>query len=331
MNWKFWLSFLISGIFLYLAFRKVDWAELVEALKHANYLYLLYAMLITLLGLWVRSVRWYFFMKPIQKIGLHSLFSATMIGFMVNNLFPARLGEFMRAYAIGRKENLSKSASFATIVLERIFDGISILLFVFVALIWGHFPLPSWMQQAVYFATGFYFLSLIFLIFLILQTERAIRLSEWVTHPLPTKWQQRILSLLRMFVLGLQMLNNKRDILISCVLSAFVFIIPVFAVYLLLLSFGVNLPFAVSVFLLGMISIGVMIPSAPGYVGTFQLLSVACLGIFGVSKSVALSFSLVFHVSQYLPVTLVGLIYLFSEGLSLSQIGSSSGALEAAE
>lgn len=129
MKWKLWLGIGISVLFLFLAFRKVNLHELKKALESANYIYLIPAILLTILSLWIRAFRWQYILQPVREIRVSSLFSATMIGFMANNLLPVRLGEFVRAYTIGEKERISKSSSLATIVVERIFDGITILSF----------------------------------------------------------------------------------------------------------------------------------------------------------------------------------------------------------
>ena len=134
MKKKFIIGLLVSLVFLYLAFRKVDFSELWSALKGANYWYILPNIVLVILSMWMRAYRWKFMIHPIKKVGLGRLFSTVMIGFMANNVLPARLGEFVRAYSLGAKENISKSATFATIVIERIFDGFAILFILWLSL-----------------------------------------------------------------------------------------------------------------------------------------------------------------------------------------------------
>ena len=153
MNWKLFFSVLISTLFLILAFNRVNLYELKDTLETANYIYLIPAVLLTILSLWIRAVRWGYLLQPVKKININSLFSATAIGLMANNLLPARLGEFVRAYVIGKKELISKSASFATIVVERIFDGLTILLFFNVVAIFYAESMPTWLRNSAYFAS----------------------------------------------------------------------------------------------------------------------------------------------------------------------------------
>jgi len=328
LNWKFWLGIVIGALFLFLAFRGIEFQELKNALRQANYFLLIPASLMTVLSVWVRAYRWHYILQPVQKIRMNSLFSATMIGLMANNIFPARLGEFVRAYVIGEKESISKSASFATIILERILDGITVLLFLSVVLIFYSFSLPDWMSNAAYIASGFYLFALAFLILLKVKTEKVLHFVRFVSKPLPHKIGDGFIHLLNSFITGLQILHNMRNIIMASILSLFVWLPIGFIIHLLLNSFGIHLPIYASFFLLVILCIGVMIPSAPGFVGTIQFVCVAVLAMFGVIKSQALSFSFLFHATQFIPVTLLGLIFFFAEGFTFSQIGRSSRVLQ---
>lgn len=328
MNWKLWVGTIIGGLFLYLAVRGIDLQELGEALKNANYLYLIPGAFLTLLSVWIRAYRWHYLVHPIRPIGMRSLFSATAIGLMANNLLPARLGEFVRAYVIGEKENISKSASFATIVLERIFDGITILLFLSIVLIAYSFSLPDWMRNAAYMASSIYVIALAFLILLKTRTKTAVNIVTWFLKPLPKKIREGILTLLDSFITGLQILHDTKNIIIASILSLAIWTPIGFIIYVLMGSFGIHLPIQVSFLLLVMLCLAVMIPSAPGFVGTIQFVFVAGLAIFDIPKSQALSFSFLFHATQFIPVTALGLIYLFVDGFSLTQLGKSSKEMQ---
>jgi len=212
LNWKLWLGIVISAIFLLLALRKVDFHELGNALQSAEYIYLLPASFLSILSLWIRAYRWHYLLEHIRPIKMSSLFSATMIGFMANNLFPARFGEFVRAWAIGEKEGIRKSASFATIVLERILDGITVLLFLAIIVIFWRFPFPNWLKNAAYGSLGIYFFALLFLIVLKGQTERSIKLAQSVSRPLPDKVKSRFLRIMESFIEGLGILHSMKDI-----------------------------------------------------------------------------------------------------------------------
>ncbi len=324
MKWKFFVGVAISVVLFFLAVRNVKLDELVGALKNIKYHYLGVAVFMTLLSLFIRSIRWHYLIRPIKSIKIVNLFSVTMIGFMTNNLFPVRLGEFARAYLIGEKENISKSASFATVVLDRVFDGLVILLFLALIVLLFPFSFPEWLKSASYIGLVIYIFTLIFLILLKIKTSMVTSFVSLLLRPFPDKIGNRITNLMTSFVTGLKILHDRRNILISILLSVALWIPVILSIYFLLMSFDIILPFYASVVLMIIICLGMMIPSAPGYIGTVHFACVAGLALFGVPKTIALSFSIVFHASQFIPITAVGLVCFLIEGFSFSQIDRSS-------
>src|SRR5689334_15340549 len=128
-NWKFWLGLVIGLVFLYLAFRGQNFKEIGESLSQANYWWLIPGLISYFAGVGVRAVRWHYLLGPIQKVSARRLFPVVVIGYMANNVLPVRMGEVVRAYVLDRREGVRKTASLATIVVERIMDGITMLLF----------------------------------------------------------------------------------------------------------------------------------------------------------------------------------------------------------
>ncbi len=320
MKWKTYIGIIISAIFLYFAFRKINPQELKLAFQNANYAYLIVVFFLAFLSLWVRSLRWRYLLQPIKEIRLRSLFSATAIGFMANNVLPARLGEFVRAYVIGEKEQISKSSSFATIVVERIFDGATVLFFLVMILVFYSFSSPGWLRNAAITSLALYVVTSLFLILLKVKTEVAMNIAAYILRPFPRKIELLFMRTLHSFVDGLRILHNTKNIIISAILSLFVWLPNVMIIYFLLVSFGLKLPIYASFLLLVIIGIGIMIPSAPGFVGTIQYCCIVGLALFSVPKSQALSFSIVYHVGIFIPVTAIGLSYLLVEGLSIAKI-----------
>ncbi|HTP13661.1 MAG TPA: lysylphosphatidylglycerol synthase transmembrane domain-containing protein, partial [Bacteroidota bacterium] len=122
------VSFALAGFFLYLAFRGTDFGELWASLKSANYIWIVLLVPISLLSHWVRAIRWAYLLKPIKKVtSQRNLFSAVMIGYMVNNALP-RVGELVRPYVLGNLEGVSKTSVLGTVVIERILDFLSFYL-----------------------------------------------------------------------------------------------------------------------------------------------------------------------------------------------------------
>ena len=331
LDWKFWIGILLSGLFLFLAVRKVDVHGLMDILIHVRYLYLIPVVLLVIFSLWMRAVRWRFLLEPVKKVSMRSMFSATAIGFMANNIFPARLGEFVKAYAIDRKENVGKSASFATIVVERIFDGMTVLFFLCLVLIMWRVQLPGWISKITYGAITIYLLVLIVLVVLKVQTHRTLKLIQWIIRPFSEKLRHRIYQIFSSFVRGLDILHNSKNIFISIFLSLLVWLPHAVLIHLQLMAFDIHLSFYASLLLMVIICFGVMIPSAPGYLGTIQFLCVAGLAMFQIPREDALSFSILYHATQYIPITVIGLVYFFIEGFSFSQIKETSQTFDNSE
>ncbi len=285
----------------------------------ANYWYILPSVAVTFVCMWLRAVRWQLLFAPIKKISVHSLFSAVMIGFMANNLLPARLGEFVRAYVIARHEKVAKTASFGTIVVERVFDGLVLISF----LVFGFFTtteLPGWIVYSGYVFGSIYAVTLCFLFMLVAKPELALAILDYVLHFAPDKTAERARALIQSFMAGLESLRSVFRILSVAFMSFLLWSIFALSIHYALLAFNLELPYMGSLLLMSILGFGVTIPSSPGFVGTFQASCVVGLALFSVSQSDALSFSIVFHASQYVPVTIVGLIYLWTDHLSLRDI-----------
>ena len=243
-----------------------------------------------------------------------------MIGFMGNNILPARIGEFLRAYTIGRKENLSKSLSFATIVVERIFDGFTLLAFLSVILVF--FPFPAWLKSAGISAFVFYLLIIAFFVLLKRYKENMLKFLNFILSPIPKRLSHKTNELLMSFIAGFDVLKSKKQIGLILFYSFSIWTIYAVLTLLVFMSFNFNLPVYAPFLLLVILTFGVMIPSSPGFIGTYQFFCVTGLAFWGVKESDALGFSLVYHASQYVPVTSLGLFYLWKENLSLREIRS---------
>ncbi|MFO7915938.1 MAG: lysylphosphatidylglycerol synthase transmembrane domain-containing protein [Candidatus Krumholzibacteriales bacterium] len=323
-NWKLVLGLAVSALFLYLAFRKADFDEMIISLKDADYRYVIPAVALSLLSLVFRAVRWKYLFRPIKKIGFMNLLSAASIGYMANSVMPARLGEFVRAYAIGRKENISKSSSFATIVVARIYDGITILLFLFVTLYRFPFSFPPWFRNVILAAVAFYLLAIAFIVLLRWRRDKAFAIAAAITGFLPEKLQQTLMKALNSFVIGLDVLRSARDAIAAGFYSILVWLPNAAIIFVLARSFDIALPFSGAMLILVIVTLGIMIPSAPAFVGTVQYCCVLGLGFFGVSRSLALSFSVIYHLCTFLPITIAGFIFLLIEGYSFMELKKSA-------
>jgi uncharacterized protein (TIRG00374 family) len=286
-------------------------------MRQADYLYVIPSAAAVILSLFIRALRWKLLLGPIKAIPIKSLFAATMIGAMGNNVLPARLGEVVRADAIGRKENMSRSASFATIVVERMMDLFTVLMFLGVVIS----SVPSKEIK-----TGGYTMLLVslaalaFLLFLRAKTSSALKVLRFFSRPLPEKLRARIENMTMSFVEGLGILTKGRHMPAIVLLSVLIWLSLTSSVVFMFMAFGLDLPLHAAVVVLVTTAFGVMIPAAPGFVGTYHVSCQLGLAIYGVDRASALGYSIVLHATQWVPVTALGLAFFVAANLSFKDI-----------
>jgi uncharacterized protein (TIRG00374 family) len=297
-----------------------------QALQQANYLWLFPAVGFMFISLWLRAIRWGYFMEPIKPgIGLHKLFAAMMIGYFGNNVFPLRAGEVLRAYAIGKSAGVSRMASFATIFVERLIDVFSLLLLIGFSIFFHEYP--AWIEKgsiAIFAGTA---LVTAFMIALMLHTKGTLRLTSRLTRPFPEKLQQFVNKLLCSFLDGFAIFKKSERFWTIIWQSVVMWLLYAAVNYAVLEAFSLNeqLPIGASFVILVIVNISILIPAAPGYVGTFHLAAQQGVMLFGISKSAALSFALILHIANFIPITLVGFIYFYREQLSLREAVAAEG------
>jgi len=318
MKRKLAIGILISLAFLYLASRGFAWSDFTAALRRTRYLWLVPGVVFTMLGHFSRSVRWKYMLSPIKDCHVSRLWSATAIAFMVNNLLPARLGEFVRAYAIGRSERVSKSAAFATIVYERVVD-----VFVLILLLWFctmRISGPAWLARSAEVLVVFNVALFVLLVAMVRGRNRFRSLIARVVRPLPAATQQRIHDSSAAFIDGLGVVRRPSASVPILALSVAVWGFALLGVWCSVQALALDLPVMATVIILVLVSLGSMIPSAPAFVGTMQYACVVALSVYAVPRSEALAFSAVYHATQFLPITAAGLYYAWKAHLSMSEL-----------
>lgn len=320
-RWHTWLGFVISAIFLYFALRGVEFGEVWQVLKTAQFWWLIPGLIIYFIGVLIRTWRWQYLLKPLKKINLRVLFPIINIGYMGNNVYPARAGELLRAIVLKRHEDVSISASLATIVVERIFDAIVIM--GFVVLNFGQLAsiqikgdLSRVIQNlAIWGGIIFLILLLIFILIAILPTQ-AKKILGWVTSKfVPGKWRKSFLGIGEKFLDGLSSLRSPRDILFMLVSTIFIWTCETVLYWSVMKTLGLSLNFMILMLINGVINLVLLIPAAPGGLGTFDAACKAMLEAYGVNSEIALGFTLVLRIVLWLPITVLGAIFFIREGL----------------
>ncbi|MGD0844878.1 MAG: lysylphosphatidylglycerol synthase transmembrane domain-containing protein [Geobacteraceae bacterium] len=332
-NKKLWIGLGISLFFLFLLFRKIDFHKLLAAFREMDYRYLWPALLFTFVSYFFRAVRWYFLLLPIKKTRLKNLFPATMIGYMANNILPARLGEFVRAYVLGEKEGIAISAVFASLVIDRLFDGFTVLLI----LLFTFFTvkLPPGMESVQhglvvggYITLTIYFVVVAFLFILKKRTLQTINLIGRLLKPFPARVSGKVIPLLGSFIEGVRISSRPAELFALLLSSLVIWAFAIWPVDLMLRSFGIILPITASMFIMVFLVFAVMVPASPGYVGTYHAACVYGLMAFNIQKEKALSIALIIHGINFFPVIILGLYYLWQDNVSLAEMRKKSAGEE---
>ena len=311
----------VSALFIIYALRGLDLVHVWQGIQSANYWWLIPGVLAYFVGVWFRTWRWHYLLRPIKPISLSTMWPIVVIGYMGNNVYPFRAGELLRAYLLRRREEVSMSASIATILVERIFDGLVMLLFVFIALpvVPG---LPDWLRQTVILASIAFIGALVVFMIMAANLQLSRRLYRWVIYkfaPLPL--QEKALSLADRFMEGLSSLTSFKDILMVFFTSVIIWLLETVKYWFVMFVFDFSVSFFALMLMNGVVNLATTLPSAPGYIGTFDGPGIEVLKVFGVAPEVAAAYTLVLHAALWLPITALGVYYMVMESLSWKDFG----------
>jgi uncharacterized protein (TIRG00374 family) len=307
----------VSALLLFLAARNVRLGEILPLLRQANFFYLALAGLCAVVAVWLRAWRWRYLIPDSARMRTANLFSATMIGFMGNNLLPLRIGDLARAYLAAKKEKVAASAMLATVVIERLLDVFAILTMLSVTFF--HMPLPRWIANGFLLMLA---LGALAWIALLSMNRLSAVIGGWISRFIPERLQGRVQDFIQAFFAGLAAMRSKKNLTIATLLSIPIWTTYALGTYAALQACAIDAPFSASWVVLAFVGIGVSLPSAPGFVGTFQFFTVAALALFSVDQQTAFGFSLLHHLAQYIPVTLFGWILLIKEQMSLGDLAA---------
>jgi hypothetical protein len=319
-RWMFWLGLVISAVFLYLAFREINYKDLWAALGAIRLWWLIPGLAIYFVGVLVRAWRWQYLLKPLKPISLTTLFPIINIGYMGNNVVPLRMGEVLRAVVLKRREDVSISGSLATIVVERIFDAVVIVGFVLLNL--GQLTarsgegglaqlgsLATWAVVIFLAGLGVFILTAMF-------PKLALKVIHRVIGAiLPKRWQEAAANIADRFLDGLMSLRSPKDAFMILFTSVLIWLLETGLYWSVDQALGLGLTFGQLMLLNGAVNLVLLIPAAPGGLGTFDAAVRAMLEAYGIAAESALGYALVLRIALWVPITVVGAIYFIREGL----------------
>jgi hypothetical protein len=294
---------LIGAVFIWLAFRGTDFNALGSSFRSADYLYLIPAVFLSLMVQLVRSYRWGVILEPLKKIDQWSLFSATSVGFMAISLLPVRMGEFVRPYLISRKSDLRLGATLATIVVERVFDMLTLMIML-LFVVWSSskklIVLPPWISRSAYIILGVTIPVFLMLIFVAIKRDVSAKVID------------RIIKLVHSFLDGLQILPDWRKSSYLALLSLITWFLIGLINYSLFKSFTsmAHLSLAAAYTVLLITALGITLPTAPGFVGNYHFFCMLGLALFGIAKADALTYAILIHGLQFVLIIILGLVFI---------------------
>lgn len=310
----------ISAVALYLAMPpREEWGNVAAAFARVRYAYLVPIALMSAYSVVVRCQRWQLLLRPVGTIPFMPLFSATSIGFLCNMVLPLRVGEVIRPVLLANRTHVPVSSVFASVLLERLLDMLTILLML--GLVMCLVPVSSTIRQS---GIAFLVLAVIAVAMVVALQRRnptALGLVRWVLARMPAKVRDRADAALHSFIEGLQGIGEGAVLLRIVGYSIFVWTVIGSTFGLGLLACNLEVPFVTGALALVTIVAGaVSAPSAPGFIGTFQAGCVVALGLFGISRADAIPYAFVVWGAQWLTQIVLGVVFLLRENISFGDV-----------
>ena len=288
-------GWIISVALFYFLLRNIDLSTLVSQLERIQVLPLICALLINLLVVVAKSARW-FWLTPIeQRATFKQTNEATFIGMTGNNLLPARAGDILKVFLLNRCSDLSKLGLLSIVGLEKLFDISTIIAFAIYIIVSA--ATPAWVGMGLKTLIIIFLCCVAAIIFLITTAKKDF---------LPKKIQSVFTNLAS----GLESLKNWRQVSFVFLFSFLISFLQIMTLILCQKAFGLSLPIMTPMLVFLAINVAIIIPSAPSNLGPFEFAAVLAYAAFGINKEYALNVSLVYHVIQVIPVTLIGLFFI---------------------
>ena len=324
LNWKSALGIVLSAALLVWTLKDESPSEIWAVLAQSNLLLLCLAAAMATTIFPLRAIRWRIILEPTAKLPIGPLWRSVAIGFMVNNVYPARLGEIARAYALTREtDRVRFTSAIASLAVDRVFDSLALLVLLVSAMLAPEFPAETTIggqpiqRGAAIFAAGAVglFAMLYAIVFF---PERLVRMYSSVVGRISPRLVTKGTEIIHTFSSGLTVLRSPRRFVEIFLWALLHWLVNGIAFWLAFKAVGIDAPFSAANFLQGIIAISVAIPSSPGFFGVFEAAAKIGLAVYGVSGGQAVSWAIGFHILSFFPITLIGIYYFARLGLHFS-------------
>ena len=324
----------VTVALLYWALSGVVFSEVLESARQANPWLLMAASFAATAGGLIRAMRWKILLASVKpNTSLRSRWTAVSIHFMANNILPLRVGEFARAWVLGRIESVNPVAAFGSLVVERFMDAVVLLCFLVLPVFSPGFPNSSalfegWGGIVLRAGSAAVVVILIALVSMVAFPKRFVSLAHLLVPILPKSIGEPLLRSLESFLASLTILRNPRLTALGFLWTLGFWTWQATAFWLGMLAFGIDTGFVSALFTTAFVGFGVALPSAPGFLGTFQVAAIFALSdVYGAGAVPALAFAFGFFFVSWIPITAIGLWYVWKLGLSLREVGSSEAQI----
>ncbi len=311
---KFTLVLLISGTFLYLFLKNVNFSGVFRDLSRINYYNFIWVILITITFLYARARRWKAIITPVRKISVTSAMANVTIGMMLNNVLPARAGELGRVMLLSKTEKISSASVLSALIIERLLDGYVLLFFLLISIY------NVELIQSVDMMFSFHKAAVaVFIVYSLILAGMIFFVNDKTLHYLKKMDMKRfgfLVKKIEEFKSGMDIIRHHKQLFLICFWSIIIWAINAF---IILAVFSMFLPIKPdifdkiglmeSMFLLGTVSLGLVIPAVPGSFGTYHWIYKTVLMGIGMPESFCDTFVVFSHGSQYILITLIGMIF----------------------
>jgi glycosyltransferase 2 family protein len=322
ISWRGLIALALTAGLLWWALKDVHWGDFWHHVRGANVGLVILSAAVCTLVFPLRALRWRPILDPVApKLPYGALWRATAIGFMANNILPTgRAGEIIRPWVLARETGVPFSTAFASLVVDRVFDAVTVILLVAVALLDPSRPAGFSVSMfatttvAIILGIGISLYAIVFF------PEQLIRVFELLARRVAPSFEERGRAMLRSFADGLSILRHPKRFAVIFGWALALWLVQPLAFWIMFEAIGIDVPISAALLVQGMIVFAVSVPSTPGFFGPFEFAAKVGLGLYGVSETLAVAWALTFHMVSLVPITVIGLYYMARSGLHLGEL-----------
>ncbi len=314
-----WAGVLLSAALVVYIATRFDLAAAMKAIALADAKWIFLATCAYVIQFPLRGLRWSILMRAVKPVSFTTATEIFTIGFMANNVLPARLGDVMRAFIMAKKEQVPASATFSNVLLERVFDGIVVVAYLSIVL-WIDPPSAVWVGSVAFVMAMIFAGAVVACVLVAWNEGRVLELVTTVLGFLPKEIVAKVVALLQKLARGLHCLKSPKETALVVLLSLVIWSAEVVVYVLAERALGISISYLGLTLVMAILTLGLTAPSAPGFVGVYEGLIIMGVGVYGVTEPLAPAFAITMHFIHYVPGTLLGIVAGWRSGMRLKEL-----------